>query len=208
VISATQGTDPGLSLTRAGIYDALSVIDTLSTVDCAALYPGATEQATVAPVAVTIVCDSEVPAVNTPPTVTADTDKLYTHCLHQFSLGRSWPTANSFGIPVVGEEATPILLPLSVVNSTTSWEARQRILVGTRWGFSIPVYILMVMSSSFYLMDGSILLLAELTRVDSYFAQNAVVAGNSKSMREGMVRAPSLNSALTTPLRFHVFFHR
>jgi hypothetical protein len=71
------------------------------------------------------------------------------------------------GIPLAGQEATPVLLPLSAVNSTTNWYARQRILVGTRWGFSTVVYIIMAMASAFYLMDGTILLLAELTRVDA-----------------------------------------
>jgi hypothetical protein len=131
-VLAVQGTDPAYSLTRAGIYGALSVLGTPSSTDCDALYSGGTEEATIAPVALTVVCDADVPAVNTAPTAAPDTNKLYTHCLHQFSYGRSWPTSNTFGIPLAGQEATPVLLPLSAVNSTTNWQARQRILVGTR----------------------------------------------------------------------------
>ena len=132
VVLATQGTDPAYSITRAGAYAALSVLGTPSTTDCAALYPGATEEATTNPIAVTVVCDADVPATNNAPTAAPDANKLYTHCLHQFSYGRSWPKASTFGIPVVGQEAKPVFLPLATVNSTTSWQDRQRILVGTR----------------------------------------------------------------------------
>lgn len=133
VVLATQGTDPAYSITRAGAYDALSVLGTPSTTDCAALYPGATEEAATNPIAVTVVCDADVPATNNAPTAAPDANKLYTHCLHQFSYGRSWPKMTTFGIPVVGQEATPVFIPLATVNSTTSWQDRQRILVGTRW---------------------------------------------------------------------------
>jgi hypothetical protein len=166
-VLAVQGTDPAYSLTRAGIYGALSVLGTPSSTDCATLYAGGVEEATIAPVAVTIVCDADVPTVNTAPTAAPDVNKLYTHCLHQFSYGRSWPTANSFGIPVAGEEAKPVLLQLSAVNSTTTWQARQRVLTGTRWGFSTVVYVFMTLLSAYFLMDSTILLIAELTRVDA-----------------------------------------
>lgn len=132
-VLAVQGTaDPAYSLTRAGIYDALSVLGTPSSTDCATLYAGGVDQGAISPVALTVVCDSEVPTVNNAPTAAPDTNKLYTHCLHQFSYGRSWPTMNTFGIPLAGQEAKPVLLQLSAVNSTTTWQARQRVLTGTR----------------------------------------------------------------------------
>jgi ABC-type multidrug transport system fused ATPase/permease subunit len=45
----------------------------------------------------------------------------------------------------------------------------------------------MTLASAYFMMDGTILLIAELTRVDAYFAQNAITAGAGKSMREGMM---------------------
>ena len=44
-----------------------------------------------------------------------------------------------------------------------------------------------MLATAFFIMDSTVLLLAELTRVDSYFAQNAIVEGNKLSMREGMM---------------------
>jgi hypothetical protein len=84
-VLAVQGTDPVYSLTRAGIYDALSVLGTPSSTDCDGLYAGGVDQDAISPVALTVVCDADVPTVNTAPTAAPDTNKLYTHCLHQFS---------------------------------------------------------------------------------------------------------------------------
>ena len=166
-VLAVQGTAATYSITREHAYSVLSVLGTPSSTDCAALYAGGVDQGAIAPVAVTIACDEDVPVPNNDPTAAPDTNKLYTHCLHQFSYGRSWPTANTFGIPLAGEEAKPVLLQLSAVNSTTTWQARQRVLTGTRWGFSTVAYVFMTMLSGYLLMDSTILLIAELTRVDS-----------------------------------------
>lgn len=166
VLLAAQGVDTTYTITRAGAYAVLSKLGTPSSTDCATLYPGATEQENeTSPIAVTVACDDDVPLTNNAPTPALNVDVLYTHCLQQFSYGRSWPKTGTFGIPVVGTEAKPVFLPLPTVNSTTSWEDRQRVLVGTRWGYSTIVYVLLVLTSAFFLMDSTILLLAELTRV-------------------------------------------
>ena len=133
VVSATQGVDPAYSITREHAYAALSVLGTPSSTDCAAIYGVSTEGATPAPLAPTIVCDTEVPATNTAPTVTADVNLLYTHCVYQFSYARSYPTTGTFGIPKVGVEASPMILPIIGTNDTTTWDDRARIVVGTRY---------------------------------------------------------------------------
>lgn len=187
VISAVQGADPTYTISRAEAYAALSTVGTPSSVDCAVIYGTTTEGTLTTPLAPTVACDADLPTTNTFSGSAADTAILYTHCVNQFSYARSWPTSKTLGIPKVGEEAKPVLFPLVAVNSTTPWEHRQRILVGTRFGYSSIVYILFMLTTAFFLMDCTILLLAELTRVDAYFAQNALVEGNSKSMREGMM---------------------
>lgn len=130
LVSTTQGV-AGHQITKTQAYDALKMVGTPST-DCAAIYPGATELTTI-PTSLdpVVVCDSETPVDGTPEA--ADADKLYTHCLMQFSYGRSYQTAGTFGIPKVGEEASPMILPVIGTNSSTTWEDRARILVGTRY---------------------------------------------------------------------------
>ena len=44
-----------------------------------------------------------------------------------------------------------------------------------------------MMATAFFIMDSTILLLAELTRADAYYAQNAITEGNRDAMREGMM---------------------
>jgi hypothetical protein len=80
-----------------------------------------------------------------------------------------------------------VLLPVLATNSTTDPADVARVLVGTRWGYASVFYVVAMMATAFFIMDGTILLLAELTRVDAYFAQNALVQGSGRSMREGMM---------------------
>ena len=254
VISAVQGTDSGYSITREHAYAVLSVIGA-PTVDCATIYNVSAEGTLPTSVAPTVVCDADVPTANHVPDVTVDTDVLYTHCATQFSYARSYPTKGTFGIPMVGKEAKPMILPIIATNSTTSWEDRARIVVGTRyvfllshakypltpwlssrlyfrvhsWGYSTIFYVVAMLSTAFFIMDcapgrwtehfhihihihnsvfffalaieGTVLLLAELTRVDAYYAQNSITEGNKESMREGVhvnpIQTPPL--ALPTP---------
>jgi len=186
VVSATQGVDPAYSITREHAYAALSVVGTPSSTDCAAIYGVSTEGAAPNPIAPTVVCDADVPATNTAPTVTADVNLLYTHCVYQFSYARSYPDSGTFGIPKVGKEASPMILPIIATNSTTPWQDRARIVVGTRWGYATVFYTVAMLATAFFIMDCTVLLLAELTRVDSYFAQNAIVEGNRNAMKEGV----------------------
>ena len=165
VVLATQGTDPAYSITRSTAYAALSIVGTPSTTDCAALYPGATEGALTTPLKPVVVCDGDLPASNPAPTPSPDTDKLYTHCLHQFSYARSYPDSGTLGLPLVGKEAAPLLLPIIATNSTTSWEHRARVVVGTRWGYATIFYVVSMLATGFFAMDCTVLLLAELTRV-------------------------------------------
>lgn len=187
VVSATQGVDPAYSITREHAYAVLSVLGTPSSTDCAAIYNVSAEGAAPTPIAPVVVCDADVPASNPSPTVTADTSLLFTHCAHQFSYARSYPTAGTFGIPKVGIKASPALLPIVATNATTTWQDRARIVVGTRWGYSTIFYTVAMLATAFFIMDSTVLLLAELTRVDSYYAQNAIVAGDRAAMREGMM---------------------
>lgn len=187
VIAATQGTDSGYKISRANAYAALSIVGTPSTTDCAALYGVATEGAKPNPVALSVECDSDIPTSNPAPNVVADTALLFTHCAYQFSYARSYPAQGTLGIPKVGEEASPVILPIIATNSTTHWQDRARIVVGTRWGYATVFYTVAMLATAFFIMDSTVLLLAELTRVDSYFAQNAIVEGNKLSMREGMM---------------------
>ena len=187
VIATAQGTDPSYSITREHAYAVLSVLGTPSSTDCATIYGVATEGAEPSPLAPKVVCDSDVPSPNTAPTVTADVNLLYTHCAYQFSYARSYPDTGTFGIPKVGKEATPLILPIIATNSTTAWQDRARIVVGTRWGYATVFYTVAMLTTAFFLMDCTVLLLAELTRVDAYFAQNAVVEGNRNAMKEGMM---------------------
>jgi hypothetical protein len=135
VVSTTQGVI-GHQITKTQAYNALKLLGTPNT-DCASIYAGATELATIPdsldPV---VVCDSETPVDGTPENT--NTDKLYTHCLMQFSYGRSYQTSGTFGIPKVGEEASPMILPVIGTNSSTTWEDRARILVGTRYAPAPP----------------------------------------------------------------------
>jgi hypothetical protein len=168
VISAAQGTDSGYKITRQAAYDALAAIGTPSTVDCDALYSLSSEGAAPNPVSPAVVCDADVPVSNAAPSgVTPDTAMLYTHCVVQFSYARSYPKRGTFGIPLVGNTVEPVLLPLVGVNSTTPWEQRARVIVGTRWGYSTVFYVIAMLAVGFHIMDGSILLLAELTRVSA-----------------------------------------
>jgi len=191
VISATQGADSGYQITRADAYAALSVLKAPSSTDCATIYGVSTEGTLAVTVLPTVACDSTDADSASGDSATVDVvpnvDTLYTHCAHQFSYARSYPTQGTFGIPMVGKESKPVLLPLIAVNSTTSWEDRARIIVGTRWGYSTVFYVVAMLCTAFLIMDCTVLILAELTRVDSYFAQNAITAGNKQSMREGMM---------------------
>jgi len=187
VISATQGVDPAYSITREHAYAVLSVLGTPSSTDCAAIYGVAAEGATPNPIAPVVVCDADVPASNPVPTVTTDVNILYTHCAHQFSYARSYPTTGTFGIAKFGIEASPNILPIVATNATTTWQDRARIVVGTRWGYATVFYTVAMLATAFFIMDSTVLLLAELTRVDAYFAQNAIVAGDTNAMREGMM---------------------
>ena len=133
VVMATQGQDSGYSVTRAAAYEALKAIGTPKYSDCSVLYPGAITVTTTVPLPPTVVCDAQVPANNNVPIYhVVNTDMLYTHCVQQFSYGRSNPTSGTFTIPKVGEIVEPVILPVIGTNSTTSWSDRARILVGTR----------------------------------------------------------------------------
>ena len=183
LISTTQGV-AAHQITKTQAYNALKDLGTPAT-DCGVIYAGATELTTKPnPIAPSVVCDSVTPTDGTPEA--ADTDKLFTHCLAQFSYGRSGDADGTFSIPKVGESPDPMILPVLGTNSSTTWSDRARILVGTRWGYSTVVYVIFVMTSAFFFLDCAIFLLAELTRVDAYFAQNAVTEGNRSAMKEGV----------------------
>ena len=190
-LSSALGT-AGDELTREQVYSVLSNLGTPASVDCDVIYSGASrgEVLSIAPVSPTIACDADYTAATAAADYTAITNavnELYTHCWLQHSYAYSWPATGTFGIPKYGTDAKPIILPVLVVNSTTTPGQRAQILVGTRFGFSSIAYIFFVITASFYCMDGIILSLAELTRADSYKGQNALVEGGSDEMRIGML---------------------
>ena len=184
LISTTQG-GTGHQVTKTQVYEALKALGTPNT-DCASIYVGGVEGVAPTAAAPDVVCDTVTPVDGTGLSAT-DVNALFTHCVHQFSYARSYPTKGTFSIPKVGVKASPVLIPIIETNSTTPWYDRARIVVGTRWGYSSIVYVIFSLSTAFFLMDCTVLLLAELTRVDSYFAQNSITQGNSKSMKEGMM---------------------
>jgi len=186
-VLAVQGVTDAYKITREGAYAALSAIGALAKFDCETIYGETTEGAVPVPVAPPVVCDADVPASNDAPTAAPVANTLYTHCAMQFGYGRAYPTSGTLGIPKFGQEAKPVILPVIATNSTTSWENRARILVGTRFGYSSVFYVVAMLATAFFFMDSTILLLAELTRVDAYFAQNAITQGSGRSMREGMM---------------------
>jgi len=190
VISATLG-GPSYTVTREQAYSVLSALGTPTSTDCAVIYAGTTEQAELdkTPKHTVVACDADY--VNTTVVVltdpTGNENELRTHCSLQHSYAYSWPKQGTFGIPLFGQEAKPTILPVLVVNDTTTPAQRAQILVGTRFGFSAIVYIFFVITGSFFAMDGIILSLAELTRADAYKAQNAIVEGGADAMRAGML---------------------
>jgi len=188
VISATLG-GPSHVISRAQAYSVLSQLGTPTSTDCAVIYSAGTVQAelALAPKQAVVACDADYENTTVVTTTAPNADQLRTHCSLQHSYAYSWPKSGTFGIPLFGTEAKPIILPVLGVNDTTTPGQRAQILVGTRFGFSAIVYILFVISGSFFCMDGIILGLAELTRADAYRGQNAIVEGGSDAMRAGMM---------------------
>jgi hypothetical protein len=156
VVSAAQGVDTGYMIKREHAYAALSVLGKLSSNDCAAIYGVSTEGPVPVSAAPIVACDADVPEAGSGGIIqpeAANTAKLYTLCAHQFSYARSYPTKGTFGIPMVGKEAKPFLIPLIATNSTTPWEDKARIVVGTRWGYSTIFYTVAMLCTAFFIMD-------------------------------------------------------
>ena len=177
LISLAQG-GTGHELSRAQAYDLLSKINTVdpTKLTCEQIYPGATlDAAEPNQIDPTIKCDADgepadaTSGINATSTLTdaSNVNALYTHCVHQFTYGFSFPTTGTFGIPKQGVEAKPMLFPLVETNATTSKFKKAQVLVGTRWGYATIVYVFFCLPSAFFLMDSMILILAELTRVDA-----------------------------------------
>jgi hypothetical protein len=192
---AAQGSANAYQVTGELAFTTLSLLGSPET-NCDTIYSKSVtdEGATPTPSLVNVACDDEKNDPNIVPDATAiaaiDLDLQYTHCRHQFGYGRSASAKGTLGIPKVGEEAKPVLFPVIGTNSTTAWYDKSRILVGTRWGYASVFYVIAMLTLSFFVMDNTILLLAELTRVDAYFAQNAITEGSGRSMREGCVCRP------------------
>jgi len=188
VISAALG-GPSHVISRAQAYSVLSQLGTPASTDCGVIYAAGTVQTelALAPKQAAIVCDDDYESTTVVTLTDANADQLRTHCSLSHSYAYSWPKTGTFGIPLFGTEAKPLILPVLVVNSSSTPGQRAQVLVGTRFGFSAIVYILFVIAGSFFCMDGIILSLAELTRADAYRGQNAIVEGGPESMRAGMM---------------------
>jgi hypothetical protein len=194
---------PSLEFTKTHAYNALRTLNglTFANVDCDTIYmyhnaSSALRDGIQRPPArpPAVVCDDGSDDIRIqqayPSSSMGDdmtTSILHAHCHEQFSYGRSRQDDGTFGIPKVGEEVAPLLLPVVGTNHSTSWENRVRILIGTRWGYASIVYILFAMGSAFFFMDCTIFLLADITRIDAYEAQSALVDGSSSRMKEGMM---------------------
>lgn len=188
VVSTTLGGE-GHALHREQVYDALSRIGVPATLDCASIYSGATAAAVVpTAVAPTIVCDG-VALTDAVAPLPADNAKLLAHCEAQFGYGTAGPKAGTFGVPVAGTTLSPRILPIVEVNASTTPADRARVLVGTRWGYAVIPTIFLMLASAFFLMDSTLFLLAEFTRIAAYRAQAAITAGGSRGMAEGILTA-------------------
>ena len=173
LISTTQGT-AGHQITKTQAYNALKSLGTPN-VDCAAIYQGGSETTPPTPVAPAVVCDG-VAATNGTALATVSLDALYTHCVIQFSYARSYPKDGTFSVPAFGKEPKPRLIPLIINNSSATWYDEARIVTGTRWGYATPVYVLFVLTTAFFLMDCTVFLLAELTRVRTRHGRSHSIA--------------------------------
>jgi hypothetical protein len=154
-------------------YEALSAaVEPASTTGgCAAVYGAQSEGALAAVGSIEVVCTADLPGAAG--TQAADsgglaTDaQMYAHCMNQFAYARAFPDTGTMTIPLVGKEPKPMLVPLIATNSTTHHSDVAKVLVGTRWGYASVFYVVAMMATAFFVMDSTILLLAELTRVDA-----------------------------------------
>lgn len=185
LILTTQGSK-GHTITRSQAYNALKDIGTPIT-DCSAIYMTENREGVPPdPMSPIVVCDSET-QVNSSNTVSANMNALFTHCVRQFSYARSYPTSGTFGIPKFGIDPKPTILPIIEISHTTPWYDRTRIVVGTRWGYSCIVYVIFVLSTCFFLMDCTILILSDITKVEVYLAQSDHVSGDRRSRRKAVM---------------------
>jgi hypothetical protein len=156
VLLAIAGGTPAYKIGRAAAYEALAAAEAPASTLCSAIHSG-TEGTLTAVGTISVECDDVVTAAGTQAAddaSTATADILLTHCMNQFAYGRAFPDTGTLTIPLVGKEPKPALFPVMATNSTTAHVDVARILVGTRWGYAAPFYVVLMMGTAFFLMDG------------------------------------------------------
>lgn len=90
--------------------------------------------------------------------------RLLAHCQVQFSFGMSGPAKGSASIPVFGETPGPRgtwIKPSNFSQATPNTKAR--LFLGYRFQWAVPAYLILALTLSFCLVDGILVLTAEVT---------------------------------------------
>ncbi len=185
---------------------------------CEEIYPGASETTLDIEVKnhVAIACYDV--ALSNPTTI--DMDKLYTHCVRQFELGRfvarndawnwGWYRGNggSLGLPIYGDELEPGLHPWTNppgYNDTAPWDAKVRIMTGMRYGWAAFATVPVILLTAFLMVDCVFFLIVEITLGERIGANADAIdgaGGDERSMLYGMM----MIYATTRAMRAERFF--
>lgn len=185
VAESTMGSTGAASINASMFVAAVTVTDTMSApASCDALYPGATWDATMTrdtPAQPIVSCGGSTAATVV---TTVDANKLYTHCLLQFSFGRSGPDDGTYGVPKVGAGAGPsmwIWPNVTGYNESASWSTHSRMYLGARYSWSLAAYVTIIIVVGFCILDSAVLLLSELTWPERSADVEALLGPGSKS---------------------------
>tara|TARA_B100001173_G_C16020831_1_gene562009 strand:+ start:234 stop:2195 length:1962 start_codon:yes stop_codon:yes gene_type:complete len=200
VVSATLGLTtvhgPAINISMAN--EAIEMIkDTPLPKTCDDLYPGANISSLMTastPKPVNIACSEYVPGSE----ISVDVNKLYTHCVLQFSFGRSGIADGALSIPKVGETPGPLWSPWPLTsgdNGTLPWDSKARIIVGQRIGWSLWAYSPLLFGSAYFAFDAATMILAELTRSQRITDSSATYKVFSNAFRavQSMARVATFN---------------
>lgn len=152
-----------------------------------------------------------------------DADRLYSHCLQQFAIGRfgaqydSWSwgwyrfTGGSLGLPVYGDVLKPALESYSDppgYNSSSPWTARTRIMTGMRYGWSVFGTVPVILLTTFLMVDCVFFLIVELTlheRIKGNADAVDATGGGTRSMFYSMLIIYATSKATRSERFFFTF---
>ena len=159
VLSATMGTADSVNSTLA--ITALREISELPG-NCSEIYSGETAGEVPTPKPLSVACGP----TELGPTFefnTSTKQKLLAHCVAQFSYGTSGPTSGSGLIPVFGGEVGPLFWPLPKPSnfSSTAPNTKARVYLGLRFQWSLFGYFFLMLTLSFCVVDGIVVVVAE-----------------------------------------------